>query len=388
MRKVRAPDLQVRFQHDPLLFIRSETRGVGARVPPPAVAVLALCAEPRERDEVAAMLGPGAARLFEGLADAGLLVDPDEVHDTPVFFENFAAVDVHRRMIADRVRVDAYRDALRAVVRPGMAVLDAGTGSGLLAALAAAAGARVVYAVDRSDLLDLAREVFAASGHADVIRPVRGDFGKVQLPEPVDVIVTETFGALALAEGATDDLRACAARNLAPGGVVIPSRIDLWLAPVGDRALFDETVEVFSAPDGVDLGPLRRLALKRTRNLDLPASALLAPPQRWASLSWPGEGTASGVVRFPDLPEGALVGFAGWFTLGLADGVSLPTGPLDPTTHWGQTYAPIEPMPVRAGASLELSASLSPSDEDRRSQQLRGTFSVGDARGRLDHRVR
>src|SRR5690606_10379763 len=121
-------------------------------------------------------------------------------------------------------------------------------------------------------------------------------FGKIQLPEPVDAIVTETFGALALAEGASDDLRACAARNLRPGGVVVPSGIDLWLAPIGDRAIFDETIEAFEAPDGVKLTPLRRLALGRTRNLDLAPASLLAPPQRWASLRWPDQGDADGTV--------------------------------------------------------------------------------------------
>ena len=45
---------------------------------------------------------------------------------------------------------------LAAVVRPGCAALDAGCGSGILAGLTARAGARVVYAVDNSDMIDVA----------------------------------------------------------------------------------------------------------------------------------------------------------------------------------------------------------------------------------------
>lgn len=386
--KLRAPGLQVLFQPDARLLVRSMVAGTGARVPLQAIGVLAFCGEPRTVEDCEAALGPNGRVLFEALAGAGLLVDPSAAGGTPVFFENFAAVEVHRRMLADAVRVEAYWRALSTVVRPGMAVCDAGTGSGLLACMAAALGARVVYAVERSDLADLARDVIGASGLEDRVRVVRGDFGEVELPEKVDVIVTETFGALALAEGAAPDLHACAARNLKEGGVLVPRGLALWLAPVGDRALYDETVGVFGQVHGVDLAPLRALAARRSRNRDVPMEALLAPGQAWSTPWWPREAGASGTVTFGDLSGGELTGLCGWFVLDLVPGVVLPTGPLDPVTHWGQTYLPLEPVPVPPGATLRVEAELSPAEEDRRTMHLRGNFSCGPARGTLDHRVR
>jgi len=387
-RKVRVPDLQVVFQPDTSFLVKSMTRGVGARVPMQAIGVLALCGVPRTADEVAQALGDPGRRLFEGLVGAGLLVDPDDAADTPVFFDNFAAVDVHRKMIGDTARIEAYWRAISSVVRPGMAVLDAGTGSGVLACMAAKAGARVVYAVDRSDLLDLARDVVSRSGFDGVVKCLRGDFGQIQLPEPVDVVVTETFGAMALAEGATDDLRACVARNLAPGGRVIPDGIDLFLAPVGDRALHDETVGVFGSVHGAELSPLRALATRRSRNLDLAPTSLLAPGRPWAALKWPDEGTVDARVEFDGLPAGTLTGLCGWYALRLADGVILPTGPNDPVTHWGQTYLPFDPVAVSAGDTLAIDAVLAPADEDRRTTRLGGTWTLGGASGAFDFRVR
>ena len=61
-------------------------------------------------------------------------------------------VDEHLLMLSDEMRTNAYRAAIEAVVKPGMSVLDFGTGSGALAFFAARAGARV-YAVDKSPFI-------------------------------------------------------------------------------------------------------------------------------------------------------------------------------------------------------------------------------------------
>ena len=61
------------------------------------------------------------------------------------------------------------------------------------------------------------------NGFGDVIQLVRGNFGEVELPEPADVLVTETFGAWALAEGAASELDRCIQRNLKTDGKSFPA---------------------------------------------------------------------------------------------------------------------------------------------------------------------
>ncbi len=56
-------------------------------------------------------------------------------------------------MIRDRVRTDAYAEALRRSVGPNSVVLDLGTGVGIWALLACRFGARKVYAVDPNDVI-------------------------------------------------------------------------------------------------------------------------------------------------------------------------------------------------------------------------------------------
>lgn len=94
--------------------------------------------------------------------------------------------------LIDRERTNAFASAIRNTVRPGDVVVDMGTGSGVLAMLAAKAGASRVYAVesDERNIRTLAGTLLA-NGLEDWIVVLAGDATTMDLPEPVDVIVGE-----------------------------------------------------------------------------------------------------------------------------------------------------------------------------------------------------
>lgn len=102
--------------------------------------------------------------------------------------------------LIDVARTEAFGKAIAATVRTGDVVVDMGAGSGVLAMLAARAGAKKVYAieVDRNNVSTL-DAVFRANGLRDRIVTVHGDVRTVQLPEKVDVIIGEMI-ATALVE--------------------------------------------------------------------------------------------------------------------------------------------------------------------------------------------
>lgn len=103
--------------------------------------------------------------------------------------------------LIDTKRTEAFAKAITATVRPGDVVVDMGSGSGVLAMLAARAGAKRVYAVefDRNNVATLAG-VFRANGLADGITLVQGDVCKVDLPEKVNVIIGEMIATALIEE--------------------------------------------------------------------------------------------------------------------------------------------------------------------------------------------
>ncbi len=126
-----------------------------------------------------------------------------------------------------------YREAIARAV-PGRTVLDVGTGGdAVLAVLAAEAGARHVYAVEvLADACRKARARVAALGLADRITVLHGDITAIELPERVDVCVSELIGNIATSEGAAPLLADVRRRLLRPDGELIPRRAVTLAAPV------------------------------------------------------------------------------------------------------------------------------------------------------------
>ena len=263
----------------------------------------------------------------------------------------YAEFEVHRSMICDRVRTDAFRNAIEAVVRPGDVVLDVGAGSGILSLFAARAGAARVYAVEQTSIASLAEELAFANGVSEIVTVIQGDATEVELPERVDVIVSEWLGGFGIDEGMLVPVVVARDRWLRPGGAMIPGSVTAWAALVHDRYL-SETVEFLrDRPYGVDLeglldktvneisysGGFRHLASddRRSESARLWTTAVDLIPLEHACAPHEAE------VRLPVHGSGTANALALWFSTDLAPGCSISVGPGDPPTHWGMTTAPL-----------------------------------------------
>jgi hypothetical protein len=168
---------------------------------------------------------------MEHLRECGFLVPVGSAAAPPVI-GIFADVLRHAEMLSDDIRVSAYRRALE-VAAPGQRVLDLGTGSGVLSVLAARAGAREVIAIEETAVADIAAQVFAAA-EIDVVL-MRRSSRDVELDQPVDVSVHEIFGNDPLAEGVLPTISDARRRLLAPGGVLVPHRLEIVCVGVDTR---------------------------------------------------------------------------------------------------------------------------------------------------------
>ena len=301
------------------------------------------------------------------LHDAGVLSSdiesPPPVAKSPASYD---AAPVHIRMLGDRVRTESFLAAIREVVRPGDAVVDLGTGTGVLAIAAAKAGARHVYAIEESGIADSARALFEANGCGDLITLVAGRSTAVDLPERCDVLVSEMIGNDPLGEDILSVTADAVGRFLEPGGRLIPSRVELFGLPVTvPRAKLAENLFEAAPLDawrswyGVDFGPLGELKTNRPRGF------LVAPvtAREWPVLSAAVPlveadlRTARGSVfrrtsRATAVIDGELNGVLAYFETDLAPGVRLSTHPASVRSdnHW---HSPVwlldEGVPLEAG---------------------------------------
>lgn len=176
---------------------------------------------------------------------------------------NFHSPPIHVAMLDDRPRTSAFLEALREVVQPGDVVVDVGTGTGVLAVAAAQAGANKVYAIEAGGASRWAKAIFRANGFEDRITLVEGWSSQITLPEPADVLVSETIGNEALGEHVLEMVRDARKRLLKPGARVIPRRVKVYAVPLSvpagelsRRTFTPEGARRWEAAYGIDFGPL------------------------------------------------------------------------------------------------------------------------------------
>ena len=157
---------------------------------------------------------------------------------TPAW-DTMDTLDYHQSMILDRNRVRAFQDAVDREVRPGDVVLDLGCGIGLLACLAARAGARRVYAIEEGPIAEVALQFIFENGFGDRVEMIRGLSTAVELPEPVDLVVSETIGNMGFDEGIVEWINDAHVRFLRPGGSIIPRKVETLVAAVEVPADYD-----------------------------------------------------------------------------------------------------------------------------------------------------
>jgi SAM-dependent methyltransferase len=269
------------------------------------------------------------------------------------------SIEFHRRMLADHVRLAAFRDALSRVIRPGhTTVADLGAGTGILAFIARELGAREVWLYDPGPVLGLAEQIAARNG-IDALHFVTERSLDVADPPRVDVVVSEILGNFAYEEGVLETLRD-ARRFLAHGGTLIPRALTQWAAPVkADR--FERDFRTWRGIGGLDWSDAERMTRSNMYVFAIePADLLDAPAASWDALEFDGEinSRRAGRAAWTVAANATIFGFALWWECTLVPGVVLSTSPFGPRTHWDQIYLPLlEPLALRAGDELVLDVS-------------------------------
>ncbi|EFQ32148.1 methyltransferase domain-containing protein [Colletotrichum graminicola] len=289
--------------------------------------------------------------------------------ESQYYWESYAANDIHETMLKDKVRTDSYRDFVynnKSLFKDKI-VLDIGCGTGILSMFCAKAGAKQVFAVDKSDIIDKARENVFVNGLADKVTCIRGRVEDISLPvDQVDIIISEWMGYCLLYEAMMNSVLVARDRFLKPDGLIAPSISTIWMAPVSDPEYVTDFVTFWDDVYGFDMKSMKAGIYDEARIEIMPEDCICGTLSQISyidlhtvkveDLDFEAQWKMTLSKDIPSL-DGFLIWFDIFFTTSRNDtipaglqvktgetGVTRPgevaftTGPLGPDTHWKQGF--------------------------------------------------
>jgi protein arginine N-methyltransferase 1 len=274
-------------------------------------------------------------------------------------------VDEHRHYLEDRVRLTAFRRAIQELIVPGSVVVDLGSGTGILGLLACEAGAKHVYSIEETGLIELAREICQANGFSDRIRFIKELSTHVDLPEPADVIIADQIGHFGFEAGLFDYFSDARRRFLKPNGVMIPQGITFCLAPVEHEVLWKQVEFWNQSPMGLDVRPARSIAGNTGYPVKLTAEQLLGPSVAPLSVDPSVSGSQPLHLKctLSVSRTGTLHGLGCWFVAHLSPSVTMSNSPLsEQRIDRRNVFFPLDrPIPVQPEDSVTVAMHILPS---------------------------
>jgi protein arginine N-methyltransferase 1 len=285
--------------------------------------------------------------------------------------EIFSDLYWHEKMLSDTSRIEAYRAGLRKHVKAGDVVFDLGTGTGILSLLASLSRPKVIYAIEHSSFISVAKDIALRNG-VGCIEFVHSNSRDFVPPERGDVIIHEQMGQLIFGENMIANLLDLKARALKPGGKILPGLFKLFIEPAVLRDQY-RIPFIWEIPGlEFDLGHLKanpqldeykpaRYQLRDIANFEV--EALLGQPQPLLEFDLNAISGEADIPRRFDvrrevLHDGQVDGLVAYFEAGFDESVGLTTSPLQRQTNWRNVLFRMPARKVRRGDKLDFSVSL------------------------------
>ncbi|KAM6977250.1 protein arginine N-methyltransferase 6 [Aplochiton taeniatus] len=313
-----------------------------------------------------------------------------------LYFDSYTDVTIHEEMIADHVRTNTYRTGIlrNSASIDGKVVLDVGAGTGVLSMFCVQAGARKVYAVEACSIADQAVKIVKANKMEDKIEIIKGTLETIDLPEKVDVIVSEWMGYALLHESMLNSVLYARDKWLKPGGLILPSKAELYISPINDLVVEDRLSfwSTVKGQYGVDMSCMSEFAKTCIMNNDITVNLVtvedvLSHPSKFSELdlySITPEQLKSvrGPFKCECFGSSAVNALCVWFTVTFPSEdkpLVLSTSPFKPETHWKQAVLYLdEPVDVMQDTKVCGEINMFPSEESSRHICIHVDYTIGE----------
>lgn len=266
-------------------------------------------------------------------------------------------IEYHRVMLSDRLRTQAFKQAICRCVKKGCRVMDIGAGSGVLAFFACRAGAGKVVAVEEKDIIEAARSNAVINDLVQRIRFVQCNSLDLKFRERMDVIVSETLGTGGIEENIIGILLDARRRLLRAGGILIPRRLELHAALSRVKDIRDRQRFWLRKPYALNFTPMYEYARNTVYSIRVRPRNILHPPAKIMDIDFyrVQSDIVAGKAAFRISKPLIFNGFSLWFNAELAKGIFLSNSPFLKKLHWEQLFFPVLPeIRVFKGDTVEI----------------------------------
>jgi len=192
---------------------------------------------------------------------------PEDMTSKEYYLDSSAHFAVHEELLKDEIRTKTFRNAIinnRHLFKDKI-LLDIGCGVGIFSLFAAKAGAKMVIAVEKSNVIEYAKRIIRANRYDKVIKVIKGKIEEIELPEgiqQVDVIIAEWMGYCLFYDSIIQSVIYARDKWLKPGGVMFPDRATMYLVGIEDRDYKEDKVEWWSNVHGYNMSCLKNYVMR------------------------------------------------------------------------------------------------------------------------------
>lgn len=240
---------------------------------------------------------------------------------------------------------------------------------------AAKAGAKHVYAVDCSSIIEQAQQIVDKNGLSDKITLIKGKVEEIDLPvQTVDIIVSEWMGYFLLYESMLDTVLFARDKWLIPNGIIFPDKAVMFLTAIEDGSVRRDRFDYWDDVYGFDMTPIKEIALSEPVVDVVDGNALVTDAVSILQLdilTCKKEDLDFSVpftlqAQRNDYIHGLVAYFECAFTQ-IHKPIGFSTSPLARYTHWKQTILYLEDaITVCSGEILSGRLSCKPNHKNRR----------------------
>ncbi len=146
------------------------------------------------------------------------------------YFRSYDDPDIHDEMVKDEARMDSYRAALNQLSHE-KSVIDVGAGTGVLSLMAMDAGAKCVYAIEKSQIAKRAQDAFGRRKDKNKMMVFNGRAEEFTLGRSkADLLVSEWMGYFLIFERMLPSVIAVRDSCLKKDGEIVPYEAELFIA--------------------------------------------------------------------------------------------------------------------------------------------------------------